>query len=263
MVHNNTSHTMHHICSDCGGSRVVWTRDGDVVCTGCGLVLEAHYIDDRPERRFFSGDGDDGGDDPCRTERLIENVDPKEQAVKRMIDHILPSEDTPLKEETMKQLKSHTRKEIHVVAACFYKASESLGRGFTAQQVCNMFGVNTKAFWACFDKSGCSRHMRSCEAPLAVCKRMVAGLEGSFEWFDRKHRQPVIKVMRQLLEVDGCGSLKSSKFHASVLCIACKITGVPLVLSDVSKMFDVSIKTIHKHEALLQEGLTKKNKSSI
>lgn len=46
-------------CPDCG-----WTHtrvmDGDVVCTGCGLVLADRVIDDRAEWRTFEGEPDTG-----------------------------------------------------------------------------------------------------------------------------------------------------------------------------------------------------------
>lgn len=47
-------------CPDCRSRRYFldWSA-GDKVCTGCGLVLEAHLIDDRPEWRNFSDTAED------------------------------------------------------------------------------------------------------------------------------------------------------------------------------------------------------------
>ncbi|KAF5841643.1 cyclin-like protein [Dunaliella salina] len=53
-------------CPDCKGTRFVEDRSaGDVVCSNCGLVVEAHIIDERSEWRTFS-DKDKEGADPNR-----------------------------------------------------------------------------------------------------------------------------------------------------------------------------------------------------
>lgn len=53
-------------CPDCGGMDFVEDHAaGDVVCRNCGLVVEAHIIDERSEWRTF-GDKDKEGDDPSR-----------------------------------------------------------------------------------------------------------------------------------------------------------------------------------------------------
>lgn len=36
-------------CTDCGCDQLVWNwTDGDVICTGCGLVVQQGILDDRP-----------------------------------------------------------------------------------------------------------------------------------------------------------------------------------------------------------------------
>mmetsp|Transcript_1756 Transcript_1756/g.2692 ORF Transcript_1756/g.2692 Transcript_1756/m.2692 type:complete len:328 (+) Transcript_1756:196-1179(+) len=53
-------------CPDCGGDKFVEDHaQGDIVCRGCGLVVEAHIIDERSEWRTFS-DKDKEGQDPNR-----------------------------------------------------------------------------------------------------------------------------------------------------------------------------------------------------
>lgn len=42
-------------CPDCGSIQFVEDHaNGDIVCKGCGLVAEAHIIDERSEWRTFS-----------------------------------------------------------------------------------------------------------------------------------------------------------------------------------------------------------------
>jgi transcription initiation factor TFIIIB Brf1 subunit/transcription initiation factor TFIIB len=42
-------------CPDCGGTRLVEDHaNGDVVCRGCGLVVESYIIDERSEWRTFA-----------------------------------------------------------------------------------------------------------------------------------------------------------------------------------------------------------------
>ena len=51
-------------CPDCGSTgKVVDHREAELVCTGCGLVLEDRLIVDAPERRAFA---EDGKEDPSR-----------------------------------------------------------------------------------------------------------------------------------------------------------------------------------------------------
>ncbi|KIY92485.1 Transcription initiation factor IIB [Monoraphidium neglectum] len=53
-------------CPNCGGKDMVEVHsEGDIVCKGCGLVVEDHIIDERSEWRTF-GDKDKEGDDPSR-----------------------------------------------------------------------------------------------------------------------------------------------------------------------------------------------------
>ncbi|GBF87963.1 transcription initiation factor IIB [Raphidocelis subcapitata] len=57
---------LERVCPNCGGRDMVEVHsEGDVVCKGCGLVVEAHIIDERSEWRTF-GDKDKEGDDPSR-----------------------------------------------------------------------------------------------------------------------------------------------------------------------------------------------------
>ncbi|KAL8137728.1 hypothetical protein V2J09_003729 [Rumex salicifolius] len=58
-------------CSDC---KVVWDHaTGDIICTDCALVLEAHYIDDTPEWRVFSDDSKNR--DPIRVGQPASTLD--------------------------------------------------------------------------------------------------------------------------------------------------------------------------------------------
>lgn len=53
-------------CPDCGGTRFVEDHaQGDIVCMGCGLVVQSHIIDERSEWRTFS-DKDKETVDPNR-----------------------------------------------------------------------------------------------------------------------------------------------------------------------------------------------------
>lgn len=58
-------------CPDCNGVDFVEDHAaGDIVCRNCGLVVEAHIIDERSEWRTF-GDKDKEGDDPSRVGAAI------------------------------------------------------------------------------------------------------------------------------------------------------------------------------------------------
>uniref|UniRef100_A0A7S0RRQ4 General transcription factor TFIIB n=1 Tax=Chlamydomonas leiostraca TaxID=1034604 RepID=A0A7S0RRQ4_9CHLO len=68
--------TQERKCPDCNGIHFVEDHaNGDIVCKGCGLVVEAHIIDERSEWRTFS-DKDKESADPNRvggpTNQLLE-----------------------------------------------------------------------------------------------------------------------------------------------------------------------------------------------
>lgn len=58
-------------CAECGGSGavVVDHSTGDMVCTGCGLVLESHCLDEGQEWRNFKDEGVGMGAKTCERER--------------------------------------------------------------------------------------------------------------------------------------------------------------------------------------------------
>lgn len=52
-------------CPDCGGTRLVEDHaNGDVVCRGCGLVVESYIIDERSEWRTFADKASHGAMQP-------------------------------------------------------------------------------------------------------------------------------------------------------------------------------------------------------
>lgn len=60
-------------CNDCNGGYFVTTKDGDVVCTSCGLVKYGCDMCEEPEWRSFSEDDD--REEKIRTEILIEQCE--------------------------------------------------------------------------------------------------------------------------------------------------------------------------------------------
>lgn len=54
-------------CSDCGGSNLeIMYREAELVCTDCGLVLQAHMMDFRSEWNTYHDEGAHTGPDPSR-----------------------------------------------------------------------------------------------------------------------------------------------------------------------------------------------------
>lgn len=226
-------------CTDCRGSLFVWTRDGDVVCKGCGLVAQERYIDDSPEWRNY-----DDGEDHSRVAPVFL------QQKKRKVT--IPIEDVVLQDlaNEYMQLFPERFRETTMTAVCVYKASRALARGWTVDQAMNMFQVSSKDFWTYYDYINKeSKDTTSAYDQLATCKRMIYSLA------DIDHVK-VINASRQLLERVGDfpGGIKASKLCVTIVHVACKISGSDLS-DEICDIFNTTKRTLMKHEAYIQQRL--------
>lgn len=245
---------MWHICVECMGTRLVYDRDGDFVCSECGLVKSSRVIDDAPEWRVF----DDTDHHGVRAEVLVDEarIYRDKELVKIMFDL-----DDGLREtcwdffDRIDGSLKHGDKKKAVMAACMYIASQQLARGYIIDGVRALFGVKTTLFWDCYKKishvldikMGKERHGDT----DGMLRRMVhkLDLEGEKAW-------GVMKAASLILEKCVHHNVKTSKFYACIIYIACGLSHVQgVTMKEISMLYNTSISTLKKHEKMIQNTL--------
>lgn len=161
-------------CQDCGTSDWTCTREADVLCRNCGLVVESRIMCDMPDASHFDdGEGQDpsrlgqplhAGAEPGGTGRI---GDRHLDRLQRCITPASKGPDTSTFSRAMLSLRlpdaaaSHTRaihatmsqkmqsrgKKATLEAMCTFYACKDLPNSFrTVDQVCNAFDVDPSSF---------------------------------------------------------------------------------------------------------------------
>lgn len=240
-------------CNDCGGDRFVWDRDGDVTCTGCGLVWQERYIDDHCdhqdlERVAFLYQEDDAS---CMWKRemlpYMMGFDEVIQAyAEKMFDIYCKS-----------SKKNDTKRAI--MANCLFYASIALKRSFTIEEITGRLDISNKDFWANFYDVRDAMKGESFYADIDPVKadtlsRLVYSIDGYFGGFDKWR---VIRTCHHISEACGdCGAgAKKNKMNASIVYVSLCACGVKVKHKEFCGMMNISEGTLKKHEATIQACL--------
>lgn len=247
---------MWHTCAECMGTRLVYDRDGDFVCSECGLVKNSRVIDDAPEWRVY----DDNDQDAVRAEVMIEE---NRQHRDRELVKIMLDLDDGLREacwvffEKIDRGLKHGDKKKAVMASCVYLASKQMSRGYTIEGVIALFRVKNTMFWDCYKKVSQLLNIKGDEHQEhdrndGLLRRMVhkLDLEGRETW-------DVLKAASMLLGKCSGSNAKTSKFYACIIYIACGICNVKrgVTRKDICVLYNASLATLKKHEKMVQNTL--------
>lgn len=244
---------MQQVCTDCRGVMFVTTRDGDIVCTGCGLVAQERIIDDTPEWRTFEDERVATIEERGWKCKLLYEVEVIDDVMKQAIDELW-------------KLAYYPRAPCRALfTCCIYHVSKSLNRGWTVNQCINMVeGVESKAFWDVFNivakycdtksqrgKTDKKASTDSEGSELAMCKRIIYDID------TQTRSQDIIKLTKSLcdaiLEKGSQGSAKSSKFFPCVVWVACCRLKVVVDEKDFCKRYDLSVKTLKKYTTVIHK----------
>lgn len=252
-----------NICKDCNSTKLVICRqDGDIVCTSCGLVQEAHVMDDT-----LYGNTTYDDKDICTThyEKLNTNQNIK-YTIKDMFNkasaHILGDEFSNIINDACALYTSVSQ--IHRVkqnkalcCACFLYACKKINTEVEPSKVYTFFGVR---MWLHYSKliilieQSMKYGNKFSKANSSMLKRMVYDCPN----LNQQQAWNVIKVATQLYEKIQCmtSNVKMSKMNACLIYISCLINKYDdVTLQFVSKFYNVSIATLKKHESLVQNIL--------
>lgn len=253
-------------CTECGSTRLCETREADLTCMACGLVIQSGLMDDTASYGHNMFDGFSNAIEPsskqssgCRhmnemlrvlEERFgIESRSPCAQMCIHLSGYSKDRRESRCGDKTWS-------------AVCVFAASKLHKRGLTAHGICSAFDVDIKRFWqessAAHEAwkhlpiySALSKAMRE----MDIITRMVDALE---EIPEGAKRWRVIRVATDLEERtrERMQSVKPSCLAVTLVyiaCMACKIGGV--TKQRLASQFHVSVATMVKHEARIQEAL--------
>lgn len=247
----------HDICIECRHAALVWDRDGDIVCTYCGLVKQERYISDEP---LMIKNGDDDTKEIYHAEAIHNDG---------IAERLLNTYWKDLEYENMKELcitlfnkLAEGKKNPLHMSLCAYYASKYLMLTYSIDYICSKFTVCENKFWK--EYGNITQYWR--DLPFykdmltkhTSFNKMVYMLE---DIIDHKAVSvwDIMKITRQIEDKiqSRMDSHKKSKVNACIIYIACKIANT-CGIKEISKLYNVSIPTLLKHEKLIQGILRSK-----
>lgn len=247
-------------CKSCQSDRlVICQRDGDIVCSKCGLVQEGHIVDDT----LYGSASHAEIESRCFHYEVVNNHQNKKtknifsQASTEVLgdefDNVV-NDACAMYEPVAGCHRRNNKQALYCV--CFILACQKNNTGVDVRNVYAHFQV---PMWLHYGKLSLlvdKHRIKHYHNPSAISLRRMV-----YECCDLNKEQAwkVIQVASQLLERVSClaSKVKMSKLNACLIYIACKINMYEknVSLERVSQLFGVSVSTLKKHELLIQSAL--------
>lgn len=252
-------------CKSCKSDKlIICHRDGDIVCSSCGLVQEGHIIDDTLYGNISHTELESGYIPTAQP--TTEKSNSARIVFAQASIYILGDEfdgvvtDACLSfEVAAKNHRGRCRKALSCV--CFLNACKNHKTGVDPKMVYAYFQV---PMWLHYSKlnlllSTCEQQNtktknKGVKDENIAIKRMVHGLPG----INKNDAWKVINVAYQLQQQVGCllSKVKISKLNACLIYISCQINKHDKFnMQCVSQIYNVSIPTLKRHELLIQSAL--------
>lgn len=254
------------VCNDCGAQQMVWDRDGDIVCTTCGLVKQERYISDEPEWQCFDGDNAE-----CRVERLVEDEEkvPHIEHIERYDEHMQDHIKT-LYMYVYEQKKKNVKGQHAYASVCAYIASKFLSRCYTYVDICAHFGVKDTVFWTKYkDVLKLLKEVPgdAGDKYVTVLKsnndlsRMAHDIQDVFVMSDGFCVWKLLKVANQIYtkveDTHYFQSCKGSKLCASIMYVACMALKLKVDKKLFCQRFHIAAGTLNKQCDIIHSILSR------
>jgi transcription initiation factor TFIIIB Brf1 subunit/transcription initiation factor TFIIB len=235
-------------CSDCKSDKFVWDwENGDVVCTGCGLVQQDRFIDDRVPWKEYDDYAPVEESVPARKVLDMANM-AKSELFGGNIDNV---KDLIMGDQACDKAgdKACDKAGDKIqVAADLYENT----KGFTAKTFCGSMKVKTSKFWKQLEQKGAVDKDRTFD----ILKRIVyesTDIPSDKSW-------EVIKVANKFREMLSESAekqkIKSDRLMVSLMIIVvCDILKLGPKVCAMCRKYKLGVYTFKKHEKLLQEVL--------
>jgi transcription initiation factor TFIIIB Brf1 subunit/transcription initiation factor TFIIB len=247
-----------NICDDCGSHKLViqW-REGDIVCSQCGLVKEERILDDT----YYGNKPYDEDIQPALCSNEAQN-----ETIKWAIESLLGDGNTILIDlctqmfhaigrTSGKSLRGKTRRAV--IAAAIYCASKYHKRGLTAEAIYSMFEIDMWFMYSdiCVLWSTCPEFkavFATTTIDDALARMVYSNLDIPFD-----ATKQVLKYCNILRDAVGSHltNAKVSKLNACFVYIACQQSNLDISKKDIHKAYGVSMATLTKHETMIQDIL--------
>lgn len=251
-------------CKSCQSDKIrVCQRDGDIVCTTCGLVQEGYLCD---ETLYGNTPFEDRATCSFSAELLPD--DKQKKNVQRLFRQAslcilgdefenIVADAYSLYETVAKRHRGEQKKALYCV--CFILACKSNKSGTDPKHVYDYFGV---PMWLHYSKlnleiqtnqTSKKNATRLNDAETSI-KRMV------YDWLniDNNYKWKIFKVACQLQHQVECltSKVRMSKLNACIIYISCKVNNVEnMSIERIAELYNVTKSTLRKHELLIQSVL--------
>lgn len=245
------------ICFACKSAKIVHVVvDGDMVCRACGVVQQAHVIDDT----YWGNAKYNDATEECLPAPLpySEPQHPLRKSLKEACFHLMNTENTLVTERTIHFvdiLHGHGIKRKTAIATCFYLATKEANVGLNASIIYAYFQV---PIWKEYNNvvAVLSPELRVGDAMCCESlRRMVYtcyDIDVKLQWKIIKAAESIRQKVHGIVGVNG----KPSKLNACYIYIARKLIEPNMFcIEDHCKFFDVSVSTLNKHERMIQAAL--------
>ena len=256
---------MSRYCIECNSSKIViYARDGDIVCTNCGLVQEERILDDTFYGNIKYDDMDEMHSYYCE---VFEEENVNNQVLdifKRASLNILGEEFQSIIDCALSLYTEYTKgstlkrgqNKVAIYCTCFLYACQHHHAGVDAKAIYRYFEIPP---WLEYSKIGpCLQQIldrtHAHQETNDLLKRMVY----TCGRFKNQEAWKIITIAKQLEDKVQClrSKVKTSKLNACLIYIACVVNGVEWAsIETISQIYDVSITTLKKHELLIQSVL--------
>lgn len=265
-------------CTDCKCTNVVYDH-GDIVCTGCGLVLEERVLDYESEWRNFASDADNGITDRSRVgapdelndkARLMAKLSSRLDEYKMLLRGTTSFMERPV-DVALEYIATYIDKTIvrgddkrrAVAASAYYLSSRTtLQAGLTKDEICSIMTVDLHLF--CKTCSEMEKLLALDESMAPVRNLQVEDNQSRVlddvaraEGWDKKMRMAVWRIMNKFIRLiqscDDFASTVASKLTAALVYVSCRSSGVKISAKRIATITGTSEASISENETILMK----------
>jgi hypothetical protein len=231
------------ICTDCKSDKFVWDwANGDVVCTGCGLVVQERIMDEKVG--FKDRDDYYPLDEMPVSKRVMTQTNVLNAT---LFNGMLESaKDMAQTIDAFCQKSPEATHKADVVTGMYTNT-----KGISAKDLCLAMKLKPKQLWKGAVKHDVINNNRS----LDLLKRTIYECDDvpvGREW-------EVLKIARKFLEAldttPAIQNIKPDRLVVSLMIVACEVLKLGLKRTKVCHKYKLSKDTLCRHETMLQEAL--------
>lgn len=237
-------------CKKCSSTRLVWDwANGDIVCTGCGLVCQERFIDERASWKDYE-------DYTPISQPINSNILTRAKVLNAsLFNGFLDNTEDIAKsvQEFCDQSQNKNIPKKANIASGIYANT----KGLSIKELCREMKVKTSHFWKA---SVQNKIQNNSNRTKELLKRTIY----SCEYIPKNSEWNVFKIANKFLEemikTPCAQKIKPNRLVISLMIIACEIEKLPIIRQSFCEKYQLSLDTLKKHEMILQQVLKGSNK---